>query len=241
MKVIVSLISKTLFVLLSVVSFISCATTADLPEKYPRHEVNATLGFGPNQADHTTQHFIDGFIQSRHMEVEGECGDLFGESYTVVKMDYHYRLNRKWDIGALMAWGRSTESYSNEYYYAIEQYKNDNNGIITTGGETCRSFSFAPSVRYTWLEKSHCRIYSRAALDFMRNHLHFDLEDWKGYRPYESHGEIDRRENYDNTKWRMAYQLSPFGMSVGGSLVRFSFELGYGCLGVCNLGISFFF
>lgn len=212
-----------------------------LPEKFPRHEINGTLGFGANQADHTTQRFIDGFIQPRHMETESECGDIFGDSYFIGKLEYHYRLNRKWDIGALVAWGRSSESYTNEYFYAIEQNKNENNGIINTGIEKCRSFSFAPSMRYTWFERKNCRFYSRAALGLTRNHYNFALEEWKGYIPYESHGEVDHKENFCNTNWRMAYQLSPFGMSVGANPVRFFLELGYGCLGVCNIGLGFCF
>ena len=206
------------------------------PANYKRHELNASLGFGPNQADHTTQHFIDGFTLPRHMEIEGECGDIFGKSYIVGKMEYHYRLNRKWDIGATMAWGRSSESYTNEDFHVVKQ--NNNSSIVTTGYETCRSFSFTPSARYTWFERRCCRLYSRVALGMMRNRLHFDLEEWKGVRPLESCQGNAHEEHFDNTKWCMAYQISPFGMSLGPAPVKFFFELGYGCLGVCNMGLS---
>ena len=212
-----------------------------LPAKYPRHEINVTLGFGANQADYPTQHFIDGIIQPRHMEIEGECGDIFGNSYLIGKMEYHYRLNRKWDIGALMAWGKSSDDYTNEYYQAAEQIKDSNPVIITRGSETGRSFSFAPSVRYTWYERKFCRFYSHAALGVMRNHLQFDLEARKANGPYEPLGELDHKERFDNTKWRLAYQLSPVAMSFGADPVRFFIELGYGCLGVCNIGLGFSF
>ena len=39
----------------------------------------------------------------------------------------------------------------------------------------------------------------------------------------------------------MAYQFSPIGMSVGAGPVRFIAELGYGCLGVCNIGLGICF
>ena len=210
-----------------------------LPAKNPRHEFNVTFGFGPNQADHTTQRFIDDFIKPRHMEVEGACGDIFGDSYVMGKMEYHYRLNRKWDVGAVMAWGRSSESYTNEYFYAAEQNKNSSN--ITTGYETCRSFAFAPSVRYTWYERKNCRFYSRVALGMMRNHLHFDLEEWKGMQQFESRQGNAHEERFDNTKWRMAYQLSPFGMSLGAAPLKFFIEFGYGFIGVCNMGLGLCF
>lgn len=212
-----------------------------LPAKYPRHEFNVTLGFGSNQADHSTQRFIDGIIQPRHMETESMCGDIFGDSYMMGKVEYHYRLNRKWDIGAFAAWGRSSETYTNEGFLVAEQIKIPNPVIITRGSERSRSFSFAPSVRYTWYERKYCRLYSRAALGMMRNHFHFDLEERKGKGPYEPLGELDHQESINNTKWRMAFQLSPVCINFGTDPVRFFFELGYGCLGVCNVGLGFCF
>ena len=38
-----------------------------------------TLGIGSNQADHSTKHFVDDFIQPMHMETEPECGNIFGD------------------------------------------------------------------------------------------------------------------------------------------------------------------
>ena len=72
-----------------------------LPKKYPRHEVNATLGLGRNQADPSTKHFIDNILTQYHLEDEFEHFDPLGVSYVMKKVEYHYRLNRKWDIGAM--------------------------------------------------------------------------------------------------------------------------------------------
>ena len=207
-----------------------------LPVKYPRHEFNATLGIGSNQADHSTKRFVDDFIQPMHMETEPECGNIFGDSYIIGKLEYHYRLNRKWDIGALAAWGRSSETYTDVYYYAVEQHKQDHPGTITYGYSECRSFSFAPSVRYTWYETRTYRLFSRVSLGLMRHHLQFDTEEKKF-----PNGIIIGKESYDETKWRMSYQLSPIGMSVGTGPLKFLIEAGYGCLGVCNIGLSFCF
>ena len=212
----------------------------ELPMKYPRHEFNVTIGVGPNQADHSTERFVDGFILPMHMETDTECGDLFGDSYIVGKMEYHYRLNRKWDIGALAAWGRSSESYT-DYYHVLEQNQQDNPGITTNGYSECRSFSLAPSVRYTWYETRTYRLFSRVSMGMMRQRLQFDTEGWHYGDENKPYRTLFRDESTKKTQWRMAYQLSPIGMSVGAGPLRFVVEVGYGCLGVCNIGLGFSF
>ena len=212
-----------------------------LPTKFPRHEVNITLGMAANQADHPTKRFVDDIIKPRHMEAEGECGNIFGDSYIVGKMEYHYRLNRKWDIGALMAWGSSSENYTDEYFYSIEQNKQDHPGTVTQGFSRCRSFSFAPSVRYTWYETQTYRLFSRVSMGAMRHHLRFNIEEWKYGNETKPYGSIISKANFDETKWRMAYQVSPIGICVGNGPLKFVAEMGYGCLGVCNIGFAFSF
>lgn len=210
-----------------------------LSVKYPRHEINGTLGLGPNQADRSTHRFVDGLRQPYHLEKEGECFDLIGDSYVIGKLEYHYRLNRKWDIGAMIAWGYSKENYTDdEYYYAVEQNKLDNRDTYTIGYQKCRTFSFAPSVRYTWYETPTYRLFSRVSLGMMRHHLNFSVEEWKYNGPTKPYHSIVNEGITDKTEWRMAYQFSPIGISVGSSNFRFFCELGYGCLGVMNTGVS---
>ena len=210
----------------------------NLPTKYPRHEINVSLGFGINQADRPTKHFVDDFIQPLNMEVEGECGDIFGDSYIVGKLEYYYRLNRKWDIGAMFAWGYSSETYTNRYDYSEELHQYENLDTFTDGYSKCRSFSLAPLVRYTWYETRTYRLFSRVSLGMMRNHLQFDKREWGKRGENEHSGSIIREESFNKTKWRVAYQLSPIGVSVGAGPMRFIAELGYGCLGVCNIGLG---
>ena len=212
-----------------------------LPVKIPLHEVNITLGVGPNQADRSTRRFVDDIIQPRHMETDGECGDIFGDSYIVGKMEYNYRLNSKWDIGAMMAWGYSSENYTNEYFYSIEENKQNHPGTITQGYSRCRSFSFAPSVRYTWYETRTYRLFSRISMGVMRHHLELDTEEWKYDNKTQPYGSIISEANFDETKWRIAYQVSPIGIYVGAGPLKFVAEMGYGYIGVCNVGIAFCF
>ena len=212
-----------------------------LPVKFPRHEVNITLGVASNQADRSTKRFVDDIIQPRHMETDGQCGDIFGDSYIVGKMEYHYRLNRKWDIGAMMAWGYSSENYTDEYFYVTEENKQNHPGTIIQGFSKCRSFSFAPSVRYTWYEAPTYRLFSRVSMGVMRHHLRYDIEEWIYDNENQPYGSIISKENFDEKKWRMAYQVSPIGISVGTGPLKFVAEIGYGCLGVCNIGFAFSF
>lgn len=209
--------------------------------KFPRHEINATLGVGSNQADRLTKRFVDDIVQRNHMEREGECGDIFGDSYFIGKIEYHYRLNKKWEVGAMMAWGKSSEDYTDEYYYMTEQQIDDYPKIITLGYQSCHSISFAPSVRYTWYEKGACRYYSRAACGLLRDNLSFDMNEWAFNDPYQSYCYADKKKHFEKTEWRLAYQLSPFCMSIGAGPVRLVAELGYGCLGVCNVGLGICF
>ena len=99
----------------------------------------------------------------------------------------------------------------------------------------------APSVRYTWYETRTYRLFSRVSLGVMRHHLQFDIEEWNNPNANQPHGTIVREESMEKTKWRMAYQLSPIGMSVGAGPLRFTVEVGYGYLGVCNIGLGFCF
>ena len=211
-----------------------------LPVEYPRHEVNVAVGVGSNQADRSTKHFVDDFIQPMHMETDTECGDIFGDSYIVGKIEYHYRLNRKWDIGAMAAWGRSSESYT-DYYHVVEQHQQDKPGTTTDGYLKCRTFSLAPSVRYTWYETRTYRLFSRVSLGMMRHHLQFDIEGWHYGDEQKPSRTLAREESSKKTQWRMAYQFSPIGISVGSGPLRLVVEVGYGCLGVCNVGLGFSF
>ncbi len=212
-----------------------------LPAKFSRHEFNATLGVGPNQADHFTKRYVDDFIIPMNMETDAECGNIFRDSYLIGKMEYHYRLNRKWDIGAVTAWGKSTESYIEKDYYMKAEHQQNLPDTTTYGYSNCRSFSFAPSVRYTWYETRTYRLFSRLSLGLMRHHLQFDTEDWKCSRENKPYRTLIKEENFDKLKWRMAYQFSPIGISVGAGPLRLVAELGYGYLGVCNVGLGFSF
>lgn len=206
-------------------------------DDFKRHEINCTAGFGRNQADYYRDRFLDNIIQRHHFVQEGGCGDVLGESYIVGKLEYHYRLNRKWDLGAMMAWGLSSENYDHyDYYY---EHKKENSDIVRNDGyERCTFFTFGPSVRYSWYETNKFRFYSRVVVGAMHHHLSFELKQWESYDRNAPINTVINKDYWAETQWRMAYQISPIGFSVGFHNLKFNTEIGYGCLGVVNMGIS---
>ena len=213
-----------------------------LPEKYPRHEIRGSIGSGANQATRSTNRFLD--EQSERYQLDRNDGyeGLRGRSYVVFTAEYHYRLNRKWDLGGLAAWGYSALYYSEknkEIPDEAEPLCVDVNNLNTSFGyEGCRTFSFAPSMRYTWYEQRMFRLYSRVALGAMRQHLNFAATIYEKL-PGDAFLYSIRKEREDRIKWRMAYQITPLGVTFGKSDHFKSFlELGYGCLGVVNFGFT---
>ena len=218
-----------------------------LPERYNRHEIRGGLGFGHCQASHDRDRMIDANIQRYSILAEGECFDIVGDSYLQAGVEYHYRLNRKWDVGVLADWGISREGYSSYYYQSVHADPvTADPEYFADANEQCRFFVFAPSLRYTWSERRYYRSYSRIALGAMRHHLTFDYKrfPWVGYHPDEASYTAQIpvfTDSMDKIKWRMAYQLTAIGFSFGSQSFSFFGELGYGSLGVVRLGACFMF
>ena len=96
-------------------------------------------------------------------------------------------------------------------------------------------------MRYTWYETRSYRLFSRVAVGMMRHHRHFEVEKRKYDKQHSQGVAVGDMVTTSDTKWRMAYQLSPIGVTIGNDNLRFIAELGYGCLGVMNIGISLCF
>ncbi len=188
----------------------------ELSLKSHRHELNVGLGFGPNQADADKRRMIRNFTDNYSLEPSFICGDIFGDSYILANIEYHYRLNRKWDIGALVAWGLSNDSYDgskiNTDPFSL---------VLRTGYERCLYFVAAPSLRYTWYEDCNLRLYSRSSLGLMRHHLYFSVSD---------------ANDYHHIKYNPAYQITAIGGNVGLDAFRIFVEVGYGFLGLVRFG-----
>ena len=216
-----------------------------LPEHFCRHELRGSLGFGSCQAGHDRDRMLDCYLNRYELTTVGECFDLVGDAYVQAGVEYHYRLNRKWDIGVLADWSISREGYSAYYDFQGEVITPETHPEeYANASEFCRFFVVAPSVRYTWYEVSGCRCYSRIALGALRHHLTFSYEryPWVFYSPdYTAPVEAEPlfTDSTDKMKWRMAYQMTALGVAFGGDNFHFFGELGYGSLGVVRLGIGF--
>ena len=211
----------------------------DLPARYRRHELSVGVGCGGNQADHHTHSMVRDYGRRYGLEPSFECGDIFGDSYLFADMEYHYRLNRKWEVGAFTAWGISGESYEKYPEYPSEpgapelslyQYGD--------GHEHSRYFALAPSVRYTWFENRQTRFYSRVALGYLRHHLIFGYGEVAFSDPEATQRVYSFHKNTDTIKRSMAWQLTVFGCRVGSGSIGMQCEVGYGCLGLVRLGLN---
>lgn len=216
-----------------------------LPQRYKRHEIRGSVGFGECQASHDKDKMISTYKDYFGVTNAFECGDIFGDAFAQAGIEYHYRLNRKWEIGMLVNWGVSNDNYDTsndfDYYYSSYGYPH----LYGYANEHCNFFVFAPSVRYTWYETPGIRSYSRIALGTMRHHLKFDYANyyWSAYDPLPdiSTQKPEQTGGVEMIKWRMAYQLTAIGASIGGNSFNFFGELGYGSLGIIRLGVGFVF
>ncbi|MBQ7421437.1 MAG: hypothetical protein IJV27_04780 [Prevotella sp.] len=245
------ILRKTVSFLLVVAAMLcsSCATftvpaapqvQADMLRYHSRHELRGGIGIGSSQASRDRDRMTDGYLENYDLAVDGECFDIFGSIYLQAGVEYHYQLSRKWEVGALADWGLSRDSYS-AYYGTAEPANPVNYGLAN---ELCRFFVVAPSVRYTWYDWGECRYYSRLAFGAMRHHLTFN------YGCYSSVGDppadwltADAQvplytDGTDKVKWRMAYQLTAIGVSLGSQSFNLFGELGYGCLGYVRVGVG---
>ena len=217
-----------------------------LPLHYNRNELRGSIGFGNCQASHDRNRMTDSYVKRYDLMGEGECFDLVGDAYLQTGLEYHYRLNRKWDIGVLADWGLSKDSYF-AYYFPSEAANTPdaNPDDWASANECSRFFVFAPSVRYTWYETNSSRYYSRIALGAMRHHLTFDYKRYP-WNDYHIVGNAlsnipSFTDGNDNIKWRMAYQLTAIGATIGSQSFNFFGEIGYGSLGIVRFGVGFMF
>lgn len=233
--------------LLFIVSVLFCTNFwgKTLPSHY-RHELSASIGIGRSQAKQDEKDMAQRY--EGLYSLMSESNRSIADNYLPRGFEYHYRLNSKWDLGVLANWGAYANSYFTDYFRLDDaETVEDLPTEYSTAEEDCQLFIVAPSVRYTWSESGSTRCYSRLALGVMRNHLTFRYErlpfvgeksinsnDVKGISPVFT-------DNTDKVKWRLAYQLTAVGGSVGIDSFRFFGELGYGCLGIVRLGVCMTF
>jgi hypothetical protein len=224
-----------------------------LPEHYDRHELRGGIGLGNCQASHDKDKMIGDFMKRYELKNMNEIEDYLGDAFLQAGLEYHYRLNRKWEVGFLANWGISQKNYFALFYpQGIAESYTINPDDYALADEQCRFFVFAPSVRYTWKETNAFRSYSRIALGVLRHHLTFD---YKRYPWIDTNNFYSRYDLYDiadtqtpsftdwenKIRWNMAYQLTAIGATIGRKYFNFFGELGYGSLGIVRFGFGITF
>lgn len=206
-----------------------------LPTRYKRHHFSGGIGFGEKNADRDLDKFIDPLKEKYGVISEDRCFDFVGDSYLLANMEYHYRLNRRWEVGGMAAWGLSRDLYTDTDPYI------PNKPWFVNASELSRYFAVAPSVRFTWTENDAVRLYSRLALGYMRHHLSFRYNREKPSPDGLNSSIVLMTESTERLKHRLGYQLTVVGgVAEVGHLHLFG-EVGYGCLGLVRLGLGMSF
>jgi len=219
-------------------------------QRFRHHEFSSSLGFGANIGDKEVNDMLDRYDRRYHLNVGDDYEDLVGKSFVTFNLEYHYRLDKQWAVGAIMGWGHSGDTYScyDNVLKPAEGMENSFTTIRKHGDEKSNTFYLAPSLRYAWFVKGKFRLYSRVALGAMRQHTTFKyresthlemLCDLGHYHEVEAPDLLNQKENEssDETKWKLAYQLTTVGFDFGIEPIRVFSELGYGCQGVFTLGV----
>lgn len=54
------------------------------------HELNVSFGLGPNMTDRVFDKLKAPYLDKYHLEYEGECFDVIGESFLTLSLQYHF-------------------------------------------------------------------------------------------------------------------------------------------------------
>ena len=227
---------KSIFVLLLLAMPTFCLAGSDKDDRsFRRHEFSASLGFGANPADKEVNNALDKHYIHRDWYGDGECGDILGESFAMLNLEYNYRLTKQWAIGAIMGWGRASEGYYRFPNEHLSDFPTEEDRYSTRedADMTSKVFYVAPSLRYAWFLRGKFRLYSRLAVGAMRQHTSFKVTRWEENKPSTKLTDASS----DEVKWKLAYQLTPVGFDFGIEPIRVYSELGYGCRGVFTIGV----
>lgn len=218
-------------------------------QRFRHHEFSSSFGFGANIGDKEVDDMFDQYYRRYHLDGGDSYENIWGKSFVTFNLEYHYRLDKQWAVGAIMGWAHSGDSYSryDKVLEPVEGMANNYTTICKYGDEESNTFYLAPSLRYAWFVKGKFRLYSRVALGAMRQHTTFKyreltrlemLCDLDHLHIVESPELLNQEQNEksDDVKWKLAYQLTPLGFDFGIEPIRVFSEWGYGCQGIFNIG-----
>lgn len=137
--------------------------------------------------------------------------------------EYLYHFNKHLAVGLSAGYARVGKqelwdtSWVMDPYNPSDSYPSDKHVNLKTS-----TIFVMPTLKFTWYNNHHFAFYSRGGLGGQYYKLDAKSVDYP-----------ERHESH----LKLSYQFSPIGIEVGGDLIRFFTELGYGKQGVFNMGV----
>lgn len=226
-------------------------TTIYNAKRHYRHELRLGLSIGNTLHDgcfdRMSQRVADRLHLNGYMD-ELYCG-LGAVTNFAASLSYYYHLNDRWAVGMIAGTGTRPNGYEG-YMDPDPNWKQgwpsdwptDTPPEVFVGNMESTSWFFLPSAKYYWGFTPGARVYSKAAVGLMSQHNWFEPFDLPNdtYFGYTNAARkaISEGSHLSERRWHLAGQLSPFGVEVGSSWLRFFVELGYGMEGIFTMGWS---
>lgn len=197
-----------------------------------RHQVSLSVGAVTPPADKDFDDFTLEMCRRYDWNPANRYQHLLrGRRHRVATLSYHYRATERLSVGASVTLGSALHHYRDEAYYpgsiALLPVVHE---MYAKAHMTSRMLYVAPSVRYVWFahHSGWTRLYSGASVGAYRLHTRF--------RPIQVE-EGKQAQDYDETRWRMGYQVTALGVDYGKGLVSTFAEVGYGHQGLLTVGL----
>ena len=233
-----TLLVLSAFVLKSRATIISDPSPAPLY----RHELSGGLTFN-SYIRHGYFNNTCETLEQQGYTYQGECFDIITIPVGA-DLRYFYHPSQHWAIGGL---------YGTSLYHERMSYDEENENGQPTYVETADSPSYHIHVRSRylllgaklhWLAKPGFHCYSLAAGGIEWQHHATSaqwMEDEDGNYPLILDTKYLHNKKEHHRQTRLAYQITPIGISMGTGNLHFFMELGYGVEGVFNIGLSYHF
>ncbi len=223
-------------------------------KRHYRHELRLGLSIGNalhnGCYDRMSQRVADR-LHLNGYEGELDCG-LGAVANFAASLSYYYHLDDHWAVGMIA--GTGTRPNGDAGYTELDpdwkqswrnDWHSDTPPEVYVGSMESTSWFFLPSAKYYWAFTPGTRLYSKAALGLMSQHNWFgpyDLPNDAYFGPRNAaRPALSEISRLSERRWHVAGQLSPVGVEVGRSWLRFFAELGYGMEGIFIAGWSCYF
>ena len=223
-------------------------------KRHYRHELRLGLSIGNalhnGCYDRMSQRVADR-LHLNGYEGELDCG-LGAVANFAASLSYYYHLDDHWAVGMIA--GTGTRPNGDAGYTELDpdlkqswrnDWHTDTPPEVYVGSMESTSWFFLPSAKYYWAFTPGTRLYSKAALGLMSQHNWFgpyDLPNDAYFGPRNAaRPALSEISRLSERRWHVAGQLSPVGVEVGRSWLRFFAELGYGMEGIFIAGWSCYF